>query len=466
MVAANKLTARTFAKGLMQRLADRASGADMLASIDYRPYGSAKAAYEATAAEILMSGPAGTGKTRSILEKIHRLALQYPRARFLIVRKTRHSLTETTLQTYEDYVLGDDSPILLGAGGRRVGRANRTGYDYPNGSRIVLGGMDKPTKILSSEYDLIYVGEAIELGIEDWEVLLTRLRNGVLPYQQIIGDTNPGPPRHWLKQRCDDGLCQIIYCSHEDNPRLYDHKAAKWSDEGLSYLSKLDRLTGVRYERYRWGKWVSAEGVVYDHYNPASHIIEHFSPPPDWRRIRSIDFGYRNPFTCQWWAMDYDGNMYLYRELYQSGVIVSDHADTINALSRGEAIEATVADHDAEDRATLEAKGIYTIAARKPIRTGIEAVNQRFRDGRLLIMRDALYRRDEALADAKAPLSLADEIPGYVWPDGIDGKPNKEVPVDKDNHGCDAMRYAVMYFDGDSAGEPIKFAKYRYKGGK
>jgi hypothetical protein len=66
-----------------------------------------------------------------------------------------------------------------------------------------------------------------------------------------------------------------------------------------------------------------------------------------------IDFGFNNPFVCQWWAVDPDGRMHLYRELYMTGRTVTRHKVDISIHSRGESYEATIADHDAEDRATL-----------------------------------------------------------------------------------------------------------------
>ena len=79
-----------------------------------------------------MSGPAGTGKSRALLEKIHWAATKYDGARILLVRKTRTSLTTSTLITYENLVLPP-------------GHAQVTyqGAEYPNGSVIVFGGLDK-----------------------------------------------------------------------------------------------------------------------------------------------------------------------------------------------------------------------------------------------------------------------------------------------------------------------------------
>ncbi|MDN3249743.1 hypothetical protein [Streptomyces sp. ZSW22] len=82
---------------------------------------------------------------------------------------------------------------------------------------------------------------------------------------------------------------------------------------------------------------------------------------------------------------------------------------------------AVVADHDAGNRAVLERElGLSTTPARKNVKTGLQAVKTRLKpagDGlpRLLIMRDTLVERDQALADAKKPLCTADEITGYVW---------------------------------------------------
>jgi phage terminase large subunit len=131
---------------------------------------------------------------------------------------------------------------------------------------------------------------------------------------------------------------------------------------------------------------------------------------------------------------------------------VAKHAEKIKELTGDERIEATVADHDREDRETLHENGIETIPAHKAITPGLQGVEARLGvagDGkpRLFIFRNALVERDESLAESKLPCCTAEEVDGYIWPKGQDGKPVKEVPVDKDNHGMDAMRYAAAYAD-------------------
>lgn len=413
----------------------------------YEPFGAARQLWTDRRGEVLISGPAGTGKSRACLEKLHAVCLRWPGARTLIVRKTRESLTESALVTFEDKVLPAGSP--LAAGPRR---GTRQSYLYPNGSAIVVGGLDRPSKVMSTEYDLIYVQEAIELHENDWESLTTRLRNGVVPFQQLLGDTNPDRPQHWLKLRVDRGVTAMLESRHEDNPTLWDRGRGDWTPRGQTYISKLDALTGARKPRLRHGKWVQAEGVVYDAWDRQVHLIDPVPIPSAWRRIRTIDFGYTNPFVCLWIALDGDCRMYVYRELYRSRRTVKDHAARINDLSAGETYEFSVADHDAEDRATLRENGIATIAARKEIGPGIEAVQERLKnagDGRprLFVFRDGLVERDEVLAEVKRPCSIVEEFDSYSWPRGTDGKLVHETPEKVHDHAMDALRYAVLAVD-------------------
>ncbi len=228
------------------------------------------------------------------------------------VAKDAESLTESALVTFEEKVLPEGHPALATGGQRRV----RQAYRYGNGSTIVVGGLDKPGKVMSTEYDVVYVQEAIELQEEAWEAVTTRLRHGRLPYQQLMADTNPDRPTHWLKCRCDAGVTRLLESRHQDNPTLWDGK--DWTPAGRTYISKLDALTGPRKQRLRFGRWVQAEGVVYDGWDAALHAIAPLDVPAAWTRYWSVDFGYTNPFVCQWWAKDPDGRLYLYREYYRA----------------------------------------------------------------------------------------------------------------------------------------------------
>lgn len=749
--------------------------------------GAASQLFRCVAPEVVLAGPAGTGKSRACLERLHKLALDYPGMRGLMVRRTRKALTQSAMVTFREKVLHPLDNVTF--------RATDQEYRYGNGSVIVVAGLDDPAKVMSAEYDIAYVQEGTEVTEHAWESLTARLRNGVVPFQQIMGDCNPDAPTHWLKRRVDRGATVMLESRHEDNPSVT-----------AQYLAVLDALTGVRYLRLRKGIWAAAEGLVYDDWNTAVHLTDRFDIPPSWRKLRVIDFGYTNPFVCyddqteiltaqgwmnfadlpeglavasihpeshrlewqtptafieqwydgpmitaepaaqganfsvtpnhrmaitnrksghwrfeaaarlwelgdsaiptgwearadldgdqivqhtrtnnrgrtstftatrlivarflglwlaegclteqrvvasgdvrryvriaqkhdteavrmilrdldvpwtetanatgvidfrvqhaalyeylhdlcgkvlsaekripgailgwgadslrallgglilgdgrhqihdadgrrigtdaffttskgladdvqalacrlglptvivatlratpflpggsvvyavrfhqarqakidklplreteyhgyircvtvpngmlvvrrggrpmvcgncQWWAIDGDSRMYLYRELYMTQRTVDEHATQIINLSKGETYIATVADHDAEDRATLAKRGIVTIPAYKAVSRGIQAVQGRLRpagDGRprLFFLRDSLIERDERLSEMKKPCCTAEEFDGYVWPKGQDGRALKEEPVKEDDHGMDACRYAVASRD-------------------
>lgn len=446
----------------------------------YRPKGAALKLFACRADKVVLSGPAGTGKSRACLEKMHAMMLVNPGARGLIVRKTLTSLGATALTTLREHVIPES--LRIGEVRYYGGSASEPpAYKYVNGSRIVIGGLDKITKIMSSDYDVIYVQEAIELTQDDWEMLTTRLRNGKISFQQLMADTNPDRPSHWLRQELDAGAAVEITCHHEDNPILFDDDGTV-TERGRDYIAKLDALTGVRKARMRFGKWVAADGLIYEEYDPDINLVNKPKRPPEtWPRYWSIDFGFTNPFVWQCWVEDPDGRLILYREIYHSQRIVQDHAKQIMGIvtrpikdyKHPEGAERfayhgrdwiepkprkVICDHDAEGRATFEREtGLSTVPAFKVVTEGIEAVRSRLRpagDGipRLMLRRDATIERDAALGDAGKPTSTIEEIGGYVWARSADGKPQKEAPEKQNDHGMDAMRYLVA--DRDLAARP------------
>lgn len=235
--------------------------AEQSGGIVYTPYGVFRDVWNYDGRELLVSGGAGTGKTLFCLQFAHRNLQAFPRSRALLVRKTRASLSETALVTYEEKVLGPDHPILQ----HPIQRSHRTSYNYTNRSRLVVGGLDKPHKIMSSEYDMIIIPEATELEEVDLLALLTRLRHGRMPLQQIIADCNPASPMHWLYRRAMSGRMRLQETTHRDNPDLWDEKTGDWTEKGKIYVFEtLGSLTGVERARLLEGKWIQAEGIVFD----------------------------------------------------------------------------------------------------------------------------------------------------------------------------------------------------------
>jgi phage terminase large subunit len=445
----------------------------------YEPRGAAREVFARREDEVLICGAAGTGKSRAVLEKLHLMCLKNGRCEphceiehihqlrglaALIVRKTHNSLTSTGLVTYKQHVAAEalDVGYVKWYGGSG---SEPPQFRYANGSSIKVGGMDNPTKIMSSDYDIIFVQEATELTVTDWEKLTTRLRNGRISFQQLIADCNPEGPDHWLKRRCDQGKTVMLYAQHTDNPMLFDQVNGEHvpTEKGAAYLAKLRSLTGVRRLRLEGGIWAAAEGVIYEKWNPAVHLTDRKVLPKDWTRIWGIDFGYVNPFVWQMWAIDPDGRMWLEKEIYQTQMLVEDlwHKKILPVLTMQDGVtwkypkpDWIVTDHDAEDRATFERhSGLRTVAAIKDVSPGIQAMQKRMHMNRLFVCRDSLVEVDPSLADQALPTGFAGEVTGYVWKKKSESmmagqeKPNPDEPLKVNDHSMDTARYVCSWLD-------------------
>lgn len=407
-------------------------------------------------AEVAAVGRAGTGKTLTACWKMHLTAMQVPNMRGLMLRATHISLTSTTLVTFQRQVaaqaLADGSVKWFGGSSK-----DPAAFRYANGSTILVAGGDKPEKFLSAELDRIFVDEAVEITLDLYETLISRLRGQSKTYRQILLSTNPSHPSHWIKRRADAGTMRMITSTHRDNPYYVDRDGT-YTEAGAEYMAKLDALTGARRLRLRDGLWVASEGVVFEGWDDGIHMIDRFKVPDSWTRWWSIDLGYTNPFCWQDWREDPDGRLYLVREIYMTRRLAEDHAKQILDIMRQNPDEprprAIITDHDAEDRATLEKHlGMSTQAAHKTVVDGIQVVQSRLKsqgDGkpRLFIMRGGLVEEDKTLADSGRPTRTSEEIPGYVWAvKPGNGMGLKEEPVKQNDHGCDALRYMVAARD-------------------
>lgn len=423
--------------------------------IEYEPRGACRDLFYHKEREVMLAGPAGTGKSRSCLEKINWICEKYNNARCCMIRKTRKSLTQSGMVTLEQKVMVPGNPVPFHGGNQE--------YQYPNGSILAVAGMDDPTKIFSSEWDGLYVQQAEELDESDWESLFRGLRNWRLSYQQVIGDCNPGPPNHWIKGRAASGKLTLLESRHDNNPELWDVKNKCWTPRGTVYMADLGALTGARYKRLCLGQWASAEGAVYEQtWDKAVHVIERRPIPNEWPRYWSIDFGYTNPFVWQCYCQDPDGRLIMYREIYMTKTEVETHAKRILEVTKDEPRpRAIIRDHDAEGGATLErCLKMSTRAAWKSVSPGIQAVTARLRkagDGRprVMFMKDSLVDLDRELLAKHLPTSTTEEFESYVW-DTSNSRKLGEEPVKKCDHGMDALRYLVCFLD-DTSGKRPKF---------
>ncbi len=340
----------------------------------YRPYGAVHdLIWGCRDAEVLLEGPAGSGKTRGLLEFCYMVATHYPGVRILFLRNVKATLAESVLPCWENEVLWPGHPVLADSQQLMENRRSYTfpyskvvgsgalhpedeGQVYEGESHIVLGGLDKNQvdKTYSAQYDLICVFEAFEITEDAWQKLFRANRNWKMPWQQMIADTNPNRARHWLNLRADKpyevpkGLEAHIkprpgqtmmtrLCARiQDNPKFFDHKKKDWSREGADFVGKLNRLSGARKANLLEGRWVSSEGLVFEDWHRGTHVLHaelerlhdgrfkllvdgwDESPTLNWF-VGGMDWGYHpNPGTFQVWGVDDQDRRFLVAEIYRT----------------------------------------------------------------------------------------------------------------------------------------------------
>ena len=331
-----------------------------------------------------------------------------------------------------------------------------------------------------------------------WNAISGRLRLRVGAFRQLGAVCNPDSPDHFLfgRFRPDRGTHKV-YSDHDEKlpnglvipaGTLKTETIISGGDDNvvnwpLDYAMRMSRMTGRYRQRYMEGKWVAFEGAVYDNFDYDVHVKpkpEEWRawggyPPPSWSRYRGTDFGFTNPFCCQWWAKSPEGVFYLYREIYYSRRIVREHARTIRDEEKKELetlryfakinrcdeeyvsalnITMSVADHDAEDRATLDSEGISTFPASKERTPGVQTVYEMLQPvkqgdkfvSQIVFIKNALVETDPILADQGKPLCTYEEMPVYRYPKmrmGIQYRSPREDPADLNDHGMDCMRYVL-----------------------
>lgn len=401
----------------------------------YEPVGSARDLIAARDREVLAVGPAGTGKTLAACWKIHLACMRYPGSRWLMTRKTLESLKSGALNTYINGV----QPRLYGVatfGGNKFFPAE---FRYPNGSVILVSGMDKAEKILSAEFDGVYVNEVTEPGFteSDWETLLTRLRNGVMPYQQIIADGNPSGPRHWMNVRCNtpvdperpDGpkRTRRIVSTHKDNPVYWDRHAGDWTPTGREYVQNvLASLTGVQRKRLFEGVWAAAEGLVYPEFTPDMIRVmdtEH------WRTALAVDVGSRNPTAIGTLHLRGDGAwLHMSRELYRPDMTSTDILDAIKGEADRANPEVIFIDPSAKGYiGDLRRAGYPAMPAENAVLIGIQKVRSVLASG---------FSIDPSCTNT------IDEFGMYAYPSN--SRIETDNPAKENDHAMDMLRYGVM----------------------
>jgi len=416
----------------------------------YTPYGGVRQAFLCHDQEMILSGPAETGKTLGMLYKLHICACKYPNAAIVILRKQLTDTYATAIRTFTEKVLDDDVPIRI------YGGASPRWFSYPNGSRIWSAGLDKTSKVLSAEYDIIFVNQVEELSLPDWEILTTRTtgRAGNMPYSQTLGDCNPAAPTHWIRSRAQEGKLTLFESTHQDNPTLYDPMTGELTEQGQRTLSVLDNLTGSRKLRLRHGIWAAPEGAIYSVFDEAKHKVESFPIPSLWPKFVGID-PMGAYIAAVWVALDpVNKVLNVYREYIEPfGIPTRQHVENIlhlsgympdgRPLANAETIFYWCGGGPSERQARLDFQAAGLPLQRPGIGdvwAGIDRVNELLSDFAIVIHDNCPNLLSEA-GDYRRKLK--------------DGIPTDTIDNKERYHGLDALRYGCAGPETEGVQEEI-----------
>ena len=376
-------------------------------------------------------GGVGSGKTYAGCVSALNLSFAFPRNRGVIASGTERQLADTAQRQFFDLLAEQRLESRIVEHSKSEQRVL-----FHNGSEILFRSMEAYPRLLSLSLGWFWIDEASTVSPEGFKVLMSRLRLG--GPRPMTGFVTSNPDMGWLKEVfhdkawTDDVL--LIRAATESNRRLPP-----------DYAADLRRaFSGATARRWLDGEFTPLEGRVYDRFDPEIHVVRDFVPPDDWTHFRAIDFGYVNPFVCLFLAQAPDGRTVVYDEYVAAGRLLEEHAAEIHRRSEGRPpMAATYADHDAQDRAALAARGLVTRPARKELGAGIGCVVRSL---------GARVGGDPALRiDARCVRTLR-EIETYRWDAAHNGR---EAPLKENDHCMDALRYGLYSRSVEAASGPL-----------
>lgn len=340
----------------------------------------------------------------------------------------------------------------------RVRRTETEGFAFHlheayGGGMIALRNLDDPSKYASTEFAAVFVEELTKNKRQTFDDLRFRLRWPGLEHTPFAAATNPGSIGHaWVKKLWvdrdfsgDDAMFNpddfaFIRALPRDNPFL-----------GSSYWSQLDTLPEAMRKALRDGLWDVFEGQAFAEWRAEYHVIDPFSIPEDWVHWVAIDYGYRAPFCALWFAKNPDGGpIYVYREVYATGMRASEQAQRVRMASRGERLSFVAADPSMwqqRERTTgpslaeeyAKAADIYLAPANNNRIAGWDLVHEMLAWENDPNSVEELAR-EPGLRVFSTCSNLIRTLP--VLP--MDPVKVEDIDTDAEDHAADALRYGLM----------------------
>jgi hypothetical protein len=297
--------------------------------------------------EVFYGGARGGGKTYSLLIAPLRF-VDKPTSRALLIRRSMPELRDVIFQTQQLY-----PKAVPGA----KFKTQENTWHFPGGARIEFGYCENLQDVLryqGQSYSWIGVDELPQYDSPDvWYFLRSSLRSAdpsIPLHMRATG--NPGNRgSRWVKELfiepCKPNTRFSEKVEYELEGRTLSTEitrkfipASVWDNPYLtqdsSYIAMLASLPEVKRKQFLYGDWDVVEDGAFSEFNRSTHVVEPFEVPNGWTRIRAADFGFSSPSAILWGAVDYDDNLWIYRELYVSKVTADQLGRMIREVESGD----------------------------------------------------------------------------------------------------------------------------------
>ena len=393
-------------------------------------------------------GARGGGKSWAVRVKGVGGALYYPGIKILMLRRTYPELENTIISPLIELL---NTAALDGKpAGDRLFPYNATMRTlfFANGSMIKFGHLQSAnavTEYQGQEYDWIFMDEATHFTEWEFRVLAATLRGVNKIPKRMYLTCNPGGVGHlWVKRlfverdfRAGEDPKDYLFipATVEDNTALMDHSP--------DYIQMLDLLPDDLRAAHRYGDWDAMAGQFFGEFRRETHVVKPFLVPREWPRYRAIDYGL-DMFACLWVAVDFGGRAWVYREVQQPGLIVSDAAALMRGLTLPEErIEYTIAPPDLWSTQKDTGRTMAEVFARNGVGLA-RASNSRVQGW--LTLKEYL----KPGADGRPNLLVTEDCPCIIRNlpalRHSDKNPSDCATEPHDiTHICDALRYFVQF---------------------
>lgn len=268
---------------------------------------------------VIFGGARGGGKSWVVRLKAVLMALHYAGIKILIMRRT-----------YPELVNNHINPLRQLLNGIAKYNGTEKNFTFPNGSTIrfqYCARDDDLLRMQGMELDIIFIDEATQMTEHQIKTIDVCIRGTNGFPKRLYMTCNPGGKGHQYIKR----LLERRF-KEDENPEDFIFIRSLVTDNKIllreqpDYIKSLKALPPKIREAWLYGRWDIYEGQFFEEFrdNPEgyqtrkwTHVIPAMREiPRGWKIYRSFDWGYGKPFSCGWWALDYDGVAYRILELY------------------------------------------------------------------------------------------------------------------------------------------------------